>query len=139
MTNFLRFICLSENLYARRRSVISRRKLRHCFATIILLSILSSSNAQHFFPNFSPAYNLIAANFHQENNIHFHSIDFPGHADSLKTFAPVTSIASGNWTNGAIWSGGQAPGSSDDVVITSGFTVTVDANSASNNLTIDNG
>ncbi|MFL6650456.1 MAG: DUF6701 domain-containing protein [Sulfurifustaceae bacterium] len=40
-----------------------------------------------------------------------------------------TSIASGNWSNSAIWSCGGGPGNNDDVVIASGHTVTLNVNS----------
>jgi hypothetical protein len=39
-----------------------------------------------------------------------------------------TSIASGNWTNGAIWSPSGAPASGDKAVIATGTTVTLNAN-----------
>lgn len=42
---------------------------------------------------------------------------------SFEVTAQITSVASGNWTTPAIWSGGVVPGSNDDVVINHGVTL----------------
>ncbi len=47
-----------------------------------------------------------------------------------------TSIATGNWSNGTIWSPAGVPAAGDDVVIHSGNTVTVDSIYSCNNLNV---
>lgn len=44
--------------------------------------------------------------------------------------ATRTAVADGNWSNGAVWSGGSAPGAGDKVYIPVGRTVTYDVNSS---------
>jgi hypothetical protein len=50
-------------------------------------------------------------------------------ASSLSTTATstVTSVATGNWSSGSTWSSGGVPALTDDVVISTGNTVTIDA------------
>lgn len=59
---------------------------------------------------------------------------------SATTAAPgtVTSVATGNWTDGTTWSTGTAPARGDNVVIAAGHTVTVSTTAVSyvNDLTI---
>jgi len=38
--------------------------------------------------------------------------------------ATITTVASGNWNDRAVWGGGNIPGRNDSVIISSGFTVT---------------
>ncbi len=55
---------------------------------------------------------------------------------SLSFSQTITSAASGNWSDGATWGGGTAPTFVNDVVISSGHTLTIDGNTAQcNNLT----
>ena len=53
--------------------------------------------------------------------------------------ASITNVASGLWTNEAIWSGGVVPAALDDVVISNGTTVTMNdmVTHAVSNLTVD--
>ena len=51
----------------------------------------------------------------------------------------VTSVGSGNCNTGSTWDSGARPGSSDDVVIASGHTVTLAQNENANSLTIASG
>ena len=48
-----------------------------------------------------------------------------------------TSMASGNWSNPAIWSCGFVPTAADDAVIASGTTVTIDTAAVALNLTVN--
>jgi hypothetical protein len=50
-------------------------------------------------------------------------------ASSLSTTATstITSVATGNWSSGSTWSSGSVPSITDDVIISAGNTVTVDA------------
>ncbi|MFM2135810.1 MAG: hypothetical protein RL021_1210, partial [Bacteroidota bacterium] len=58
----------------------------------------------------------------------------------LFTFGTVkTSVTSGSWSSAATWSPAGIPLSSDDVVIASGHTVTMDAARTIVNLTVNNG
>ncbi len=50
--------------------------------------------------------------------------------------ATYTSSTSGNWNSSSTWGGAGVPGSSDNVVISHGTTVTVTANATCNNLTL---
>jgi hypothetical protein len=50
-----------------------------------------------------------------------------------------TSIASGNWTNAAIWTPTGVPSSTNNVTIANGHTVVIDANINCNDLTIGTG
>ncbi|SFE75745.1 beta strand repeat-containing protein, partial [Sunxiuqinia elliptica] len=59
---------------------------------------------------------------------------------SSSAAATITSSASsGNWSNPTSWSGGVVPGASDDVVITAGTTILVDANTTCQSITIESG
>ena len=138
MKNFLRHYCLSENLVALGKITIPRRVWQRVIAAIIFLFPFSFTNAQNFL---SPSYAFTADNLHQPNKISFSFQDYFGERDdhSVKNFAPITSLTDGNWSHPSIWAGGQVPGSSDDVIIDAGTTVTVDVNSAANNITINNG
>ena len=54
----------------------------------------------------------------------------------------ITTIGSGNWsstTPGAPWPGGTLPASTDDVVVGTGFTLTVDGGYSINSITVNNG
>ena len=51
--------------------------------------------------------------------------------------ATVTSIQTGNWSDGAIWDSGTVPTSSDDVVIDVGHIVTIDASQDCHKITIN--
>ncbi len=57
------------------------------------------------------------------------SIAAPGQGDQGMNGAPVMAVASGEWSNPAIWSTGQMPGEGDQVSIAPGFTVVYDAQS----------
>src|SRR3989339_268030 len=57
---------------------------------------------------------------------------------SATTNAQIVSIATGNWGSIDTWGGGVIPTATDDVVVSSGNTVTVDVeNAACKNLSID--
>ncbi|MBN1318686.1 MAG: C39 family peptidase [Anaerolineales bacterium] len=49
----------------------------------------------------------------------------------------VNSAQTGNWDKGATWDSGTVPGSSDNVTIQSGYTVTLDSKRSCQNLTIE--
>jgi hypothetical protein len=51
--------------------------------------------------------------------------------------AQIVSSGSGNWSESSTWTGGTVPGINDDVVISSDHTVTVDADAACKNLSIN--
>jgi hypothetical protein len=51
--------------------------------------------------------------------------------------ATRTASVTGNWSSTTTWGGSSVPTSSDDVVINSGITVTVDANAECNTITIN--
>ncbi len=51
--------------------------------------------------------------------------------------ATVTSVGSGNWSNGSTWDSGSVPTASDDVVIAAGHIVTLDGSYSANSLTIN--
>ncbi|WP_320111174.1 PKD-like domain-containing protein [Draconibacterium orientale] len=57
----------------------------------------------------------------------------------LKSGMADCTASSGNWSNPAIWSCGNVPTSSDNVIIPNGVTVTVDAAAVANNITIESG
>lgn len=58
-------------------------------------------------------------------------------ASSLNCLAVTkTATSSGSWNSTATWGGSSVPGSSDDVVINEGVTVTVDANASCKSLAI---
>jgi hypothetical protein len=51
--------------------------------------------------------------------------------------AAVTTVASGNWSNPAIWSNGTIPSATTDVIINNGHTVYIDMQGASSNQIVD--
>lgn len=60
----------------------------------------------------------------------------------LSQAATITTTGSGNWSStvpNAPWPGGIIPASTDDVVIGTGFTLTVDGNRTANSMTVGNG
>ncbi len=59
---------------------------------------------------------------------------------SAFTFAAtVTSVQTGNWSNGSTWDSGTPPTSSDDVVIANGHVVTIDGNYTVLSVTVNSG
>lgn len=58
--------------------------------------------------------------------------------NSNDIFSQSTSKQSGNWNSSSTWNGG-VPGSSDDVTISNGHTVTINTNATCKNLTIGTG
>jgi len=72
--------------------------------------------------------------------LHWHK--FAAVAGALLFAAPdlqavnVTAVASGNWSNPAIWGGGALPGVEDTVSIPAGFTVTLNANVECGGITV---
>jgi hypothetical protein len=48
----------------------------------------------------------------------------------------ITSVKTGNWNDGTTWTGGSVPGSSDDVIINDGHTVTISSTQSIAGLTI---
>lgn len=61
---------------------------------------------------------------------------FGGMAVKAQTVFPV---ASGNWSNPAIWNTASVPGQNDNVNIASGINITIDTSAYCNNLTIASG
>lgn len=55
-----------------------------------------------------------------------------------ESFSQVTSKQSGNWNSSSTWNGG-VPGSTDDVTISNGHTVTINTNATCRSLTIGSG
>ncbi|MFN9519459.1 MAG: hypothetical protein ACK574_06960, partial [Bacteroidota bacterium] len=51
----------------------------------------------------------------------------------------IVSATSGNWSNTATWQGGVVPTANEDVIIRSGHNITLDANGAAFNFTIQSG
>jgi len=61
-------------------------------------------------------------------------------AASFATAGTITSTAAGgNWTAGATWVGGAAPGAADDVVVANGATVVINANVTVASITVGQG
>ncbi len=50
-----------------------------------------------------------------------------------------SSVASGSWSSGGVWSTGSAPGASEQALITGGFTVTVNGTASCGGLIVDGG
>ncbi len=47
---------------------------------------------------------------------------------AMSSLGAIESLQTGQWDDGATWSSGEIPGTTDDVVIKSGHTVTINAN-----------
>lgn len=60
-------------------------------------------------------------------------------ASSIASAATVTTIATGNWSSAAVWPGGAFPATTDDIIIGTGFTLTVDGNRTCNSMRVGNG
>ncbi|MFA5404573.1 MAG: T9SS type A sorting domain-containing protein [Ignavibacteria bacterium] len=58
---------------------------------------------------------------------------------STDSFSQITSKNSGNWNSPSTWNGGAVPGSSSQVIISDGHTVTINTNAVCRNLTIGQG
>ena len=142
MKIFLAIFYLSGNVYACGRNLFPRRKLLYIFSAIIFLFAFGFADAQNtFLPNRLPS-NFNSANSYQQKNIsnlHNSSFDEGDNSDaSPYHFATITAAATGNWNNAATWVGGVIPGAGDDVVISSGMSINVDASSSAHNVTINN-
>jgi hypothetical protein len=129
---------LTGNLTAHGNIKIPRSRLLHFIASLFFLFAFSFADAQRFFPGLSSS-NSITKNSDQHKNIFSSHYSFDEKNDRASKVFAKTSVASGPWNSTATWGGGAIPGTSDDVIIDAGTTVTVDANSASNSLTINSG
>ena len=138
MKKFLRHCRLSENLIAHGNYKTPRRNLLYFFSALLFLFSFSFANAQFNFLSANNSSNHIVGNFDQPKNSFYSHTDYFGEKDDYTSnhFATITSVASGNWSDGTIWSGGIAPTSGDDVTIGAGTIVTVDVAAASGKLTI---
>ena len=58
---------------------------------------------------------------------------------SVNLFSQITSKKSGNWNSTSTWNGGSVPTSIDQVTISDGHTVTINANASCRNLTVGTG
>src|SRR4029078_3920456 len=132
MKNFLRHSRLSENVNAHGNLKTPGLAFIYILSVVFLFAS-SIANAQR---NFLFANNS-SSSLTGQSKFQAYTKYFDGKDYTSDHFAPVTSVASGNWSNGATWSTGTVPGAGDDVTIAAGHTVTVDAAATSGNLTIN--
>src|SRR6478672_3861950 len=128
MTRLLRLSRANENVFVCGKLPL-RNFLRILFNAIFVFAFYFSHSQKNISSTFSSSSNSITGNFHQQKNNFYSYTNYFDDKDDYTSnhFAAITSVASGNWSDGTIWSGGVAPGSSDDVIIGAGTTVAVNA------------